>query len=369
MAPSVFLERHWHKQPLLVRAAIPEFANLLSLRELITLAAHDACESRLVVGKPGKHEVVHGPIPRRVFRDLPVNHWTLLVQGVNHVLPAARQLLSRFSFLPHARLDDLMVSYAAPGGGVGAHADSYDVFLLQGSGKRSWEVSTQPDLELRADSELKLLKRFRPAGSCVVAAGDMLYLPPHCAHNGVALGACFTYSIGFTAPAYQELKSQFLAYLDDRIRIDGRYGDAGLTVPAHAGEISGNMITDIARALSRISWNRSTVTDFVGRYLSEPKWNVVMRPPPELGYKKFLRRAQREGVELHPALRLLFRGSRAFLNGEAFPLGREVRNAVVALADRRRLSGAEVRNAHRATRILYEWYGNGYLNFGDWGQS
>jgi len=369
LSPSIFLKRHWQKLPLLVRGALPGFSDILGLRELTALATGGECEARLVVGSGNEREVLYGPIPRTIFRDLPARDWTLLVQGVNHVLPSARQLLSRFSFLPHARLDDLMVSYAAPGGGVGPHFDSYDVFLLQGSGNRSWQVSTQRDLELVAESELKILKRFRPAGSCVVSAGDMLYLPPDHAHNGIALNACTTYSIGFRAPAYEELKSQFLAYLDDRVQLDGRYRDPQLTVPAHAGEVSSSMIADFTAALSRINWKRPTVVDFVGCYLSEPKQHIVLKRPQRLGFPEFSRRIYDKGVELHPALPLLFHGSRGFINGHAFVIRPEARNAIVTLADRRFLTGAEIRKARRATRIFHEWYGDGYLNIGTWEQS
>lgn len=367
LPPPLFLKRHWHKLPLLVRGAIPGFNDLLGLRDLIGLATAGECESRLVVGNGHKYEVVHGPIPSKVFRELPRRNWTLLVQGINHVLPSARQLLSRFSFLPHARLDDLMVSYAAPGGGVGPHVDSYDVFLLQGSGNRSWQVSEQHDLELVANSQLKLLKRFRPTGSCVVSIGDMLYLPPHCAHNGVALDACVTYSVGFRSPEYQELKSRFLDYLDDRIHMDGRYRDPELTVARHPGEIKGKMITDVADMLSRIRWTRSAVADFMGCYLSEPKPHVLLHRPPELGHAEFSLRVRSKGVELHPALPLLFSGTRGFINGEAFEILPGERNTIVALADRRRLAGAEIRGARRATRTLHEWYRYGYLNVGAWG--
>ena len=369
LSRSLFLERHWQKLPLLVHGAIPGFRDLLGLRELIALATRGECEARLVVGNHGKREIVHGPLRKGIFRDLPARDWTLLVQGVNHAVPSARELLRRFSFVPHARLDDLMVSYAAPGGGVGPHVDSYDVFLLQGSGDRSWQVSAQRDLEPVTDSPLQILKRFRPAGRCVVSAGDMLYLPPGYAHNGVAQGACLTYSIGFRAPEYQELKSQFLAYLDDVIQIDGRYRDPRPTVPTHAGEISNNMITDVSSALSRISWKRSAVIDFMGRHLSEPKQDIVLHRPPELGYAEFSRRVCDKGIELHPALPLLFHGSRCFINGEAFNIRPDERKGIVALADRRRLAGPEVCKARHATRIFREWYGYGYLNVGTWEQS
>src|SRR5262249_17987231 len=155
----------------------------------------------------------------------------------------------RFDFIPYARLDDLMVSYAPPGGGVGPHFDSYDVFLLQGPGQRRWRVSRQRDLALVDGAPLKILSRFRPSGECVLSAGDMLYLPPEYAHDGVALGACYTYSIGFRAPSLQELVSGFLAHLEDRPRDDERYNDADLRVPRDPARIDDAMVQRIERML------------------------------------------------------------------------------------------------------------------------
>ena len=366
LSPPTFLKRHWHKLPLLVRGAIPGFDGLLDLQKLISIATSGECEARIVVPNGRRYEVLTGPIPPRVFRELPEDGWTLLVQGINHALPSARELLNRFSFLPHARLDDLMVSYATPGGGVGPHVDSYDVFLLQGSGRKRWQVSKQQDQDLVDDSQLKILKRFRPEGNCVVHSGDMLYLPPHYAHNGVALDPCFTYSIGFRAPEYQELKSQFLAYLDDNSSIDGRYEDPDITVATHAGEISGKMITDVTKKLSQIRWTRAGVADFMGCYLSEPKSHIVLHQPQALGRPEFLRRARKKGVELHPALPFLFHGTRGFINGDAFDIAPGERDTIVALSDRRRLSGAEVEQAQQATQTLHEWYRYGYIKIGTW---
>ena len=368
IAPPLFLKRHWHKQPLLIRGAIPDFRDLVTLRQLIGLARHDACEARLIVAAGGKPEVYYGPLPARIFRDLPETNWTLLVQGVNHVLPAARELLQRFSFLPYARLDDVMVSYAAPGGGVGPHFDSYDVFLLQGSGQRSWQVSAQTSLDLIPDSELKILKQFRPTGSCVLDRGDMLYLPPRFAHNGIAIDHCLTYSVGFRAPDYETLKSQFLAYLDDSIRIEGRYQDPELTPPRHPAELGSSMVDQVTSALSRISWSRADIVSFLGRFLSEPKAHIVLRPPHPVDYRDFSRRARASGVEVHPALPLLFRGSQVFVNGEAFQMEAGARRTIVALADRRCLTARQMQDAGGALRTLHNWYRNGYISLGEWGR-
>ncbi len=367
LAPLTFLRRHWQKQPLLVRGAIPGFRDRLTKRRLIALSSNDACEARLIIFENDKHKVLFGPFSSRIFRDLPETNWTLLVQGVNHVCRDARDLLYRFAFLPYTRLDDVMVSYAAPGGGVGPHLDSYDVFLLQGRGQRRWEVSSQNDLDLDLvpDSELKILRRFRPEGVCVLSRGDMLYLPPRFAHNGIALDSCVTYSIGFRAPAYEELKTQFLAYLDDCLHIAGEYRDPGLKPTRHPAQLGSEMIDRAAAAMSRVRWSRSDVAIFLGRYLSEAKPYVVLNKPPGLDYRKFSRRAQAEGVEVHPALPLLFHGKQAFINGDVLVMKPGTEQAVILLANNRRLTAKQTRSARSALPTLYGWYGNGYISLGD----
>jgi 50S ribosomal protein L16 3-hydroxylase len=339
----------------------------MSLQRLISLARNDACEARIVITDGGQHEVLHGPFSRGLFRELPEKHWTLLVQGVNHVCPAARALLNRFSFLPFARLDDIMVSYAAPGGGVGPHFDSYDVFLLQGPGQRLWEVSAQDELELIPGLDLRILRHFRPDGHCIVDPGDMLYLPPRFAHNGTALNACITYSIGFRAASYEELKSRFLGYIDDNTHIEGRYADPELTPTAHPAQISTSMVERVADKLSQISWSRSDIADFLGRYLSEPKPYIVLSTPKSLTHQEFCRQAYSSGIELHPALPLLFHGQRAFINGEALDMKPGARQAIILLANQRRLDPAQLRGARGASRVFHSWYGNGYLSVGNWG--
>ena len=197
LSPARFMRRHWQKQPLLVRQAVPGFAPPLDRARLFALAADEAVESRLLVRDGARWKLRHGPLPRRALPPLARPGWTLLVQGVDLHVDAARTLLDRFRFLPEARLDDLMISYASDGGGVGAHVDSYDVFLLQASGRRRWQVAHQRDRRLVPDLPLKILRTFEPAQEWVLGPGDMLYLPPGWGHDGVALGAdCMTCSIG-----------------------------------------------------------------------------------------------------------------------------------------------------------------------------
>src|SRR6185436_3025229 len=224
--PRAFLAQHWHKEALLVRQAIPAFGDLFSRARLFALASRDDVESRIVVRARSRFTVAHGPFRRADFRALPARGWTLLIQGVNLHSDAADALLRLFSFLPYARLDDLMVSYAAPGGGVGPHFDSYDVFLLQGFGRRRWRYGRQDDLALRPRVPVKLLRRFTPSHDVTLAPGDMLYLPPAYAHDGVALDECTTYSIGFRASSNTELAQGFLDYLRDQVDLPGRYADA-----------------------------------------------------------------------------------------------------------------------------------------------
>jgi len=225
LSPTRFLREIWHKRPLLIRNAIPGFAGLLSPAEMRQLACRDDVESRLIRGSGSDWQLDHGPFRKSDFRRLPETEWTLLVQSLNQFLPEADALLARFNFIPHARLDDLMASYAVPGGSVGPHFDSYDVFLLQGQGHRRWQISTQTDLALIDDAPLKILRRFKAEDEWVLGPGDMLYLPPHVAHYGVAVDACMTYSIGFRAPAAEELAHGFLMHLQDTLALEGRYAD------------------------------------------------------------------------------------------------------------------------------------------------
>ncbi len=203
--PHAFMRAHWQKRPLLVRRALPGFRGVIARRALERLAARDDVESRLIECSRNRWRVTHGPLTRTRLARAGSTDWTLLVQGLNLHLEAADRLLRRFAFLPQARLDDVMVSYAAPGGGVGPHADSYDVFLLQGEGRRVWRLARPRDWVFAADAPLKLIEDFRADDEYLLEPGDMLYLPPGWGHEGVALEPCFTYSIGFRAPQGAEL--------------------------------------------------------------------------------------------------------------------------------------------------------------------
>lgn len=358
-----FLRQYWQKKPLLIRGAVPGIEGRLNPDELKQLACREEVESRLVRYQRGRWRLDHGPFTSADLRTLPKRGWSLLVSGVNHWLGYADALLGEFDFVPHARLDDVMVSLAPPGGGVGPHFDSYDVFLIQGWGTRRWEVSDQDDQELVEDAPLSILKRFQPSQSWVLEPGDMLYLPPRLAHNGVALSECMTWSIGFRAPTHQEIACAFLAYLQDRLAIEGRYADPDLTVPAHPGELPETMVTRLGSVIDSIHWDRDDIRDFLGSYLSEPKPNVFFNPPRRpMSAKAFAASASQAGVRLDARTRLLFSGSVFFINGERIKPPSQARRALITLADRRSLPPERIPAA--LLPLLYDWYVAGYLTPG-----
>ncbi len=359
-----FLSRFWQKDALLVRAALGGFAGLFTRDEIKALAARDDVESRLIVRAGRGYSLAHGPFRKADFRDLPARDWTLLVQGVNLHSDAADALLRRFAFLPYARLDDLMVSYAAPGGGVGPHFDSYDVFLLQGFGRRRWRYGRQDDLSLRPNLPVKILRRFVPAHDDVLAPGDMLYLPPAFAHDGIAVDECTTYSIGFRATSHTELAQGFLDHLRDRIEIPGRYEDPGTAPTAEPARIDAKMQRHAARVLAGIRWDAADAARFLGALLSEPKATVFFEAPDApLSARAFAAAAAARGVHLDRRTQWLYDEAALYVNGEARPWPAGDRAGLSVLANSRTLAGRNVAALPAAARaFVHEAYRNGYVH-------
>jgi 50S ribosomal protein L16 3-hydroxylase len=215
----------------------------------------------------------------RGSRERPRTNWTLLVHGVNHHCTDLEQLLRRFSFLPQARLDDVMVSFAAAGGGVGAHYDRYDVFLVQGPGRRVWRLERARRFAEVPGAPLRLIADFAPQEEYLLEPGDMLYLPPGWGHEGVALEPSFTYSIGFRAPRRAELAVALLDYLQERGFADREYRDPGLRIARHQARIGPQMLRFAEDALRAVRWSRADARACLGRFLTTPKQHVVFRPP------------------------------------------------------------------------------------------
>jgi 50S ribosomal protein L16 3-hydroxylase len=360
LTPEQFLRNYWQKKPLLIRQAIPGFAPLLLRDELFKLAENDEVESRVITHFDQHWQMHSGP------HELPSvkrKGWTLLVQGVNLHNEAVNALLRQFRFIPDARLDDVMISYASDTGGVGPHFDSYDVFLLQAHGQRRWRISAQKDLSLVKGMPLKILQNFEAEQEFILEPGDMLYLPPHYAHDGIAIGECMTYSIGFRAPAFQELGEAFLQFMADSIDLPGRYADPDLKVAKRPAEIERSMLTRIATELSKVRFTDDDITIFLGEYLTEPKPTTFLHPSVSpLTFARFRKKACNTGVMLSPKTRMLYRGRNVFINGESFSVSAGDKAALALLADERRIDGPDVSQASEdVMEALFSWYEDGWL--------
>ncbi|SFP79923.1 50S ribosomal protein L16 3-hydroxylase [Nitrosomonas cryotolerans] len=366
LTPRDFLRDYWQKKPLLVRNALAEFEGLLTRDELINLACQEDAQSRLVIRKNEKWSIKQGPFTIRDFSGLQKKQWTLLVNDVNHFFHSARDLLLKFNFIPHARLDDLMISYAPRGGGIGPHLDSYDVFLLQGLGRRRWQISAQQDDSLIADAPLKILSNFCPEQEWTLESGDMLYLPPNYAHHGVAENDCMTYSIGFRAPSHHDLITQFLIYLQDHMEIDGWYEDPGMQLQSHPARISQAMLRQTRGILSKIKWHHVDIENFLGIYLTEPKAHIFFKQPScPLVREVFIQRVKEMGVQLDLKSRMLISGNNLlFLNGEAYPIDSDAYPLLEKLADRQILPPCDTLDS-AVIHILYEWYLYGYITINE----
>jgi len=364
ITPAQFLRDYWHKKPLLIRQAIPGFKPLLKFEQLAEMAKLNHIESRLITNTDGEWQMQHGPLAELPSRT--EKKWTMLVQGANLYDKAADALLRQFRFVPDARLDDLMISFATDGGGVGPHFDSYDVFLLQAHGKRHWKIGAQKDLSLVDGLPLKILKNFKPQEEFVLEPGDMLYLPPHYAHDGVAEGDCMTYSIGFRSPSYQELGEAFLQFMADSIDLPGRYADPALEVARNPAEIPRDMLDTIAEEMNKVRFTEEDVTIFVGEHLSEPKHNVFFTGPAKpLTMGRFAETIAKRGVALSLKTQMLYRGKHVFINGESFAVGRADKAVLDALANERFLDGAALaRASDDVMEALYTWYQDGWVELG-----
>ncbi|MGE0800881.1 MAG: cupin domain-containing protein [Lautropia sp.] len=399
-----FLQRHWQRRPLLVRGALPagSLDAMFPIRDLFALAADRDVESRLIrapaagdtrpggtrpggttPGKPGGPDswrLQPGPLARLPARRTP--GWTVLVQGVDLHRAAGRALLDRFRFVPDARIDDLMLSHASDGGGVGPHVDSYDVFLLQIRGRRRWRIAPprrDAPWQLRPDQPIRVLADFTPTEDWLLDPGDMLYLPPGWAHEGTAVGECTTASIGFRSPTPRELRQAFFAALADeeepadrrRATADRRYRDHQRTPATHPARIPDEMATTLADWLRRPP-SHDTIERFIGRFLTEPKPNVWFdgddSGSDRAGGGSDRRRApdaRPAGLGLDRRTRMLYRGARVFINGEALTPPRTALGWLQRLADHRALDRRETAAARRDRwlRTLFDdWCSAGWAH-------
>jgi len=360
LTPAQFMKRHWQKKPLLVRQAMPAFKPCVGRAELVAMAAQEEIESRLIVRDAKGWKMKRGPLARRSLPPFSQKNWTFLVQGVDLHHEGVHQLMQRFRFVPDARLDDLMISYASDGGGVGPHFDSYDVFLLQAHGQRRWRIGRQKDLSLQPGVPLKILQNFEPEQEFVLHPGDMLYLPPKYAHDGIARGECMTWSIGFRSPGEGELARELLQGLaDEALDSVGEavYRDPMQPAVSRPGEIPEALLDFARAALRKAQDDPDVLTLLLGEHLTEPKPQVWFDADP----RGQLRAGQ--GVSLDRRSRMLYDAQHMFINGEGFRVGGRDARVLRCLADERGLSGKAVASLSKAARqALQEWLCNGWLH-------
>lgn len=379
ITPAEFMKTYWQRKPLLVRQAFSNFKSPLSITELKKMSKRDEVESRLIWRENKQWQMECGPFARLPKATEP--DWTLLVQSVDIHNDAACELMNQFRFIPDVRLDDMMISLATAGGGVGPHFDSYDVFLLQAHGRRRWQFGQQKDLTLVPNLPLKILKNFAPEQEFVLEPGDMLYLPPQAAHDGVALDDCMTISIGFRAPDEAALARGMLEAAADQIfaragiasgpygepalpgpKLDAIYRDPGQSATKNPAQIPDRMIEAAIKAAAKIQFNEALANRFLGCWLTEPNQAAV--------FDAFDFNEDSDG-QLEPythwsldrRTRMLYRGQQLFINGEVASVRAEP--ALKILADERELRGdhpAANKLSDEAKDALTEWLEDGWIH-------
>ncbi len=351
LTAAEFLRDYWQKKPLLVRNAFPELAWRLNDEDLKELAQEESVESRLVLEK-GKTpwELRRGPFDAKAFKALPKTHWTLLVQAVDHYLPALADYLDHFAFIPNWRIDDIMVSYAVEGGSVGPHFDQYDVFLIQGAGSRRWQLGQHCDENSPcvAGTPLRILQSIDAHFDEVAHSGDLLYVPPGMAHFGVAQNECTTYSIGLRAPALTHLLERIVDAALEQAGSSRPFADPGREPAKHPAALTDADLESLRAQVLTLLDDRATLRHALAPFLSEPKYDDYEPQGEELSLEE-IRDALAAGAKLRrdPASRCLYtlqdgRLDELFINGrkEWFPPAQA--DFVQLLADRRRLTADQL---------------------------
>jgi 50S ribosomal protein L16 3-hydroxylase len=359
LSPQAFMRRHWQKKPLLVRQAWPGVMPPIERSALFDLAGQDDVESRLIQQQGRGWRLRHGPLQRRALPPLKTPGWTLLVQGLDLHVPAAHEMLSRFRFVPEARLDDLMISYATDGGGVGPHLDSYDVFLLQVQGRRRWRIGPVQQPQWVEGVPLKQLAHFEPEQEWVLEPGDMLYLPPLWGHDGIAEGGdCMTCSVGFRAPAQRGLARDVLQHVVDGLDVEGDdplYRDPRQPATAEPGRMPLGLQQFAERAVALALKDRDTLACALGESLTEPK--------PRVWFDAGTPIAHDVGVRLDRRTRMMYDDRHVFINGESFRAGGRDATLMRRLADARRLTPAQASKLSADARaLLDDWAEAGWLH-------
>ncbi len=380
LTPAAFLHSHWQKRPLIVRQAFPELITKVSADTLAGLALEEGIESRVIKEDPiGEWHLCHGPFEEAFFAALPARNWTLLVQAVDHYLPELADVLDAFRFIPNWRIDDIMMSYAVPGGNVGPHMDYYDVFLIQGEGSREWRIAPPPSEPYKSDTSastgLRLLPDMPEGETWTLHPGDMLYLPPQFAHHGIALDTCTTYSVGFRAPSHSDLLQDCAAALAAQLMESDRYQDPDLPHLPNPGLLPESAIDKVMSILGELSQDRERVKQWFAGYMSAPKYpEEAFESPSTPSFSEFKEALHQPGATLSrdESSRWLFTEKNGaiehvFINGERVRTPDASDTLIRELCSRRRIPVTTVDEAIAQPDIqqwLYELLQSGclYLN-------
>jgi 50S ribosomal protein L16 3-hydroxylase len=366
---DVFLKKYWQKKPLLIRDAIKNFKSPITEKDLFRIAQNENAISRLIEFKRGIWQVKYGPFKKL---DLPkkINTpWTILVQNMNHHLPFAESFLNLFKFIPYARLDDLMVSFATKKGSVGPHFDSYDVFLFQAKGEREWKISEQKKFSLDKKSAIKIITNFKVKNTWVLKPGDLLYLPPNVGHWGVSQSDdCLTYSIGFRAPGTFEIQSKFLDFIQDNLITNQNdlYKDPNLNLQKNPAEINSNMIKKIQRIVNQLRWNTNSINNFIGQLLTDPIEGAVFETSKSMTAEVFIKDLIKKPLKLNPKTRMLFIKNNFFINGELIEADKKSIMYLKQLANDREISIKSTLNKKDLNAlgiVLLPLYLSGFIDF------
>jgi 50S ribosomal protein L16 3-hydroxylase len=375
ISPREFLRDYWQRKPLLIRQAFPDFESPISGDELAGLALEEEVESRLILEHGERPwELRRGPFDDDTFGNLPENDWTLLVQAVDQFVPEVAGLLEQFKFLPSWRIDDVMVSYAVPGGGVGPHFDNYDVFLLQAEGRRRWKIGQVCGSEeaMLDHADLRILADFEQTEEWVLEPGDMLYLPPQLAHFGIAETECLTYSIGFRAPSASEVLTHFTDFLAQFLTNEERYTDAGLAPVADPAEIQRDALDRLKSLLSEHMSDERLLLTWFGQFMTEPRYPELVTGEPIDGSQ--LREAFQDGAVVirNPSARLAWSevdvGVVLFASGQSrlLPIDMKALLKLVCSADALHQENVGTwLNSEDALTLLCELIAQGSLTFAD----
>ncbi|MEZ5653840.1 MAG: cupin domain-containing protein [Burkholderiaceae bacterium] len=378
-----FLQSYWQRRPALLRATTvlgtPGLAEALSPAELIALAAKPDVESRLVRRQGKRYRLEHGPFAAGALPSPDVGRWTLLVQGVDlHSEPAAG-LRDRFRFVTDVRLDDIMVSLAANDGGVGPHVDSYDVFLIQVHGRRRWRIAPPGVEAWQKDQPLRVLARFDPTEQWDLDPGDVLYLPPGWAHDGVGLGTCVTASVGFRSPNARELLGSFLQDQVDQMLEEAPAPDDPAGKPLtdrleaaefahwrdHPAALSPGLLRTMLTTLEQWRPAPEAMIDFVGRMLTEPKPSTTFEAPSPKRIATLGEQAAVAGIVLDRRTRMSYAERTVFINGDSFMTDGRTAQLLTVLADHRQLDATEMSELLRdadVSDILIDWLSLGWIH-------